>query len=235
MKKINAISVFFPAYNEEKNIKKTVLSSYNKLKKIADRFEIIVVNDGSKDKTLEIVRGLEKFDKRIKLINHKHNKGYGGALKTGFYNCRYEWIFFMDSDGQFNFSEIDKLIDVQKKTKSDLVIGSYLSRKVSFFRRLNTFLWQSLVYLVFGLNVKDIDCAFKLINKKVIDSIPVLESGRGAFISTEFLVKAKLGGFKISEVPVQHFERSDGVSTGADLKVILNSFKDLMMLRRKLK
>lgn len=231
MKLIREISVFFPAYNEEANIERTVSAAENILEKISENYEIIVVDDGSKDKTAEIAKKLAKKNKKIKLISHITNKGYGAALISGLYNSKYEFIAFTDSDGQFDFSEITNFIDTQKKTNADLVIGFYIKRKVSFLRKLNTFLWELLVRLLFRLKVKDIDCGFKLIRKKVIEKIPKLKSQRGAFISTEFLVKAKIKGFKISELPVHHYPREQGKATGANLNVIINSFKDLFKLK----
>lgn len=234
-KLISELSVFFPAYNEEPEIENTVIKAKKVLEKIAKKWEIIIVNDGSKDNTLIISKKLAKTDKKIRVINHKKNRGYGAAFKSGFYDAKYEWIAFTDADGQFDFSEISRFIRTQKKTKSDLVIGYYKDRKVSFSRKLNTFMWELVVRIMFGLNVRDIDCGFKLVSKRVIDKIPKLEAERGAFISTEFLVKAKREGFKIVEIGVTHYPRTAGHGTGADLNVILNSFKDLFSLWQKLR
>ncbi|MCX7928186.1 MAG: glycosyltransferase family 2 protein [Patescibacteria group bacterium] len=232
---IDEISVFFPAYNEEGNIKETVLKAVKVLNDIASKWEILIINDGSKDKTLAIAKKLASDDKRVKVINHSKNRGYGAALKSGFYNAKYSWIAFTDADGQFDFSEIDKFIATQKKTNADLVIGYYRKRQVPFYRKVNSFLWETMVYLLFGLKVRDIDCGFKLISKKVIEEIPKLESERGAFISSEFLIKAKKNKFKIVEIPVSHYPRKKGVGTGANLNVIIKSFVDLFRLWRKLR
>jgi glycosyltransferase involved in cell wall biosynthesis len=233
MKSINQISAFFPAYNEEKNIEKTILKANDILKKITKNYEILIINDGSTDKTKKIIEKLSKKNNKIKIIAHEKNKGYGASLISGFYNCKYEWIAFTDSDGQFDFSEITKFISTQKKTGADLVIGYYKKRRVPFLRKLNTTLWSLLIKTLFKLKVKDLDCAFKLIRKEVIDSIPKLESQRGAFISTELLVKTK--NFKIIEIPVTHYPSINSQSTGATPKVIIESFKDLFKLRKKLK
>ncbi len=231
---IREISAFFPAYKEEKNIEETIVKAEKILEKIADKYEILVIDDGSRDKTGEIVQKLSKRNNKIKLITHEKNKGYGAAVISGLYNAKYDWIIFTDSDGQFDFSEIDNFISAQRETNADLVVGWYMKRKVSFIRKFNSFMWQLLVRLVFGLKVKDIDCGFKLIRRKVMEEIPQLEVQRGAFISTEFLVKAKEKGFKIIEIPVHHYARKEGKATGADLNVIISSFKDLFKLRNKL-
>jgi glycosyltransferase involved in cell wall biosynthesis len=233
--RIDSISVFFPAYNEEKNIRKTILKAREVLFKHANSWEILVINDGSRDKTLEIVKELHQMDRNIKLINHKVNRGYGASLQSGFYNAKYKWIAFTDSDGQFDFSEINEFIKMQRETNADLVIGYYKKRQVSKFKIITSKMWEIAVMILFGLKVKDIDCGFKLVSKKVIDVIPRLESERGAFISSEFLIKAKKAGFKIVEIPVTHYPRLAGKGTGRDIKVIIQSFVDLFKLWTKLK
>lgn len=233
MTKIEEISVFFPAYNEEAHIEPTVLRAKDVLEKIVDKWEIIVVNDGSSDKTGEIAKNLADADRRIRVITHSPNRGYGASLKSGFYNSKYPWIAFTDSDGQFDFSEITKFIEKQRETNADLVVGYYLKRHVPIYRKLNTFLWQAVIRILFGLKIRDIDCGFKLISKKVIDKIPHLESERGAFISSEFLIKARKSGFRITEVGVHHYPATRK-STGANLNVIIKSFIDLFRLWKKL-
>ncbi|MFZ3301937.1 MAG: glycosyltransferase family 2 protein [Microgenomates group bacterium] len=233
--KIDELSLFFPAYNEEANAKKTILKAKKVLEKTAKKWEIVVVNDGSKDKTKAIVEKLQKDDRRIKLINHKVNRGYGGAFKSGLYGSKYKWITFTDIDGQFDFSEIDKFIEKQEETKADLVIGYYKKRQVSKLKIITSKMWELVVFILFGLHVKDIDCGFKFISKKVVDKISKLESERGAFISSEFLIKSKKAGFTIVEIPVTHYPRIAGKGTGRDLMVIIKSFVDLFRLWRKLK
>ena len=233
MAKAYSLSVFLPAFNEEKDIARTLLSVKDTLLKIASQWELIVVNDGSRDKTREIVENLINKDFRIKIINHDSNRGYGASLRSGFYSARYPWIAFIDSDGQFDFSEVTGFIEKQKETGADLVIGYYKERKVSFFKKITSKIWELLVFVLFGLKVKDIDCGFKLISKKVIEKIPRLESERGAFISSEFLIKAKKAGFKIAEIPVTHYP-AGRVGTGRKLNVIIQSFVDLIKLWKKL-
>lgn len=234
-RQIEKLSVFLPAYNEEANLERTVKNVTENLKKNVLEWEIVIVNDGSKDKTGEIAQKLSKSNKNISVITHDPNRGYGAAFKSGLYGCKYPWISFIDSDGQFDFKEISRFIKTQEKTNADLVIGYYLGRKVSALRKLNTKLWQIIVFILFGLNVRDIDCGFKLISKKVVDTIPKLESERGAFISSEFLIKAQKAKFKIVEIGVQHYPRKFGEATGAKLNVIVQSFIDLFKLWRKIR
>jgi glycosyltransferase involved in cell wall biosynthesis len=232
MRKIKELSVFLPAYNEEENIAETISKTIKVLEECTETYELIIVDDGSKDKTGDVVNNLALLNNKIKLVSHEVNGGYGKALRTGFKSCKYEWIAFIDSDGQFNFEEFPNFINAQRETDADLVIGYYKERKVSLKRKISSKLWEFIVWILFGLKVRDIDCGFKLIRKEVIDSMN-LDSERGAFISTELLVKAKSRGYKIEEIPVTHYERKCGKATGADLKVILNSFKDLYKLKKK--
>lgn len=228
---IDSLSVYFPCYNEEKNITNTFNKALPVLKKVAKNWEIILINDGSKDNTLKVLKSLKaKCPDKVTIINHPQNRGYGAAFKSGAYAAKYPWITFTDADGQFDFSEIVHLIDVQKKTKADLVIGYYKARQVPSFRIWGSAAWQLAVYILFGLKVKDIDCGFKLFRKQVLDTIPQLEAERGPFISSEFLLKSKKYGFKIVETGVTHFSRQAGNGTGANLNVVVAGLVDLIRL-----
>ena len=232
---ISEISVFFPAFNEEKNLYETVAKAVSVLNNNFKNWEVVIIDDGSMDGTPREIEKLKQLDSRITSVTHAQNRGYGAAFRSGIYICRYNWIAFTDADGQFDFSEISNLVGVQEKTGADLVIGYYLKRSVPLYRKLNTFAWQTVVNFLFGLSVRDIDCGFKLFSKRVVDTIATLESERGAFISTEFLVKAKKSGFKVIETSVHHYPRRAGQGTGAKLNVIIKSFVDLFRLWRKLR
>lgn len=232
---IEKISVFLPVYNEAEAIKDVVLATKKILEDIAGEWELIIIDDGSKDSTGEVLAKIRSEDKRIGVITHKINEGYGASLSTGLYSSKYPWIAFIDSDGQFDFAEITNFIQKQKETNADLVIGYYKKRQVSAFKILTTKLWELTVFILFGLKVRDIDCGFKLISKKVIDTIPHLESQRGAFISSELLIKSKKVGFQIAQVPVTHYPRVKGKGTGRNWNVIIKSFADLFRLWKELK
>lgn len=229
------LSVFFPAYNEQDNISKTVEAALKVLPRVAKKWEILIINDGSKDNTGKVIDKLAAKHPHVKALHHEVNRGYGAALKTGLYNAQYRWIAFTDSDGQFDFGEITHFFETQEETKADLVVGYYKKRQVSTFKILTSKMWELAVFILFGLRVHDIDCGFKLISKKVVDSIPQLESERGAFISSEFLVKSKRFGFKIVEIPVTHYPRKAGTGTGRNIDVIIQSFIDLLKLWKKLR
>jgi glycosyltransferase involved in cell wall biosynthesis len=234
-KLFDELSLFFPCYNEEANLENTFNQTFPVLQEVADKYEIIIVNDGSKDKTGDIAESLaKKYPSVVKVVTHSPNRGYGAAFKSGFYNAKYNWITFIDADGQFDFKDIYQLAEKQQTTKADVVVGYYLGRKVPFIRIWGSKVWQLCVFILFGLKVTDIDCGFKLVNKKVIETIPKLEAERGPFITSEFLVKAKKSGYKIVEVGVHHYPRHAGEATGAKLNVILSGLRDLVRLWFKL-
>lgn len=231
--KIDSLSVFFPAYNEEKNIASTIKKASDVLKNLKLlNYEIIVVNDGSTDRTGEIVTKLAKQDSHIRLITHSFNRGYGGALKTGFSEAKYEWVAFTDSDGQFDFSDITRFL--AETDKADLVLGYRINRADSLLRRLTTFGWKTLAKILIGLDATDYSCGFKLIKKKVYAAILPLQ-GEEKVTQIEMLVKAKRKGFSSTEVGVPHYPRKFGTQTGANLKVVLKSIFDLFQLWWKLK
>ena len=227
---IDKLSVFLPAYNEAGNIESVSLSVVKVLKITAREWELIIINDGSADSTGEIADKLARKEKRIRVIHHRPNRGYGGALKTGYSQARYPWVAFMDSDGQFDFSEISKFIDKQKQSNADLICGIREHRADSVLRRLFTLVWSKILpRLIFNLRVTDYSCGFKLIRKSVFDRVQPLV-GEEKVTQIEMLVKAQRAGFKFAEVTVNHYPRKIGHQTGADLKVILKSIFDLMKL-----
>lgn len=228
---IPELSLFLPCYNEEHNLQATVNKTLPILKKVAKKWELIIVNDGSKDNTGSIAKSIQKqHPNNIKIVTHNPNRGYGASFKSGFYTAKYQWITFIDADGQFDFNDICVLLDKQEKTQADIVIGYYLKRHVPFVRIIGTKVWQLAVFILFGLSVRDNDCGFKLVNKKVIDTIPKLIAERGPFITSEFLIKAKKAGFKIEQAGVHHFARHAGSATGSKINVVIAGFKDLFRL-----
>jgi glycosyltransferase involved in cell wall biosynthesis len=224
------ISAFFPAYNEEANITALAEKTSKVLSGLCEDYEVIIVNDGSKDKTGEVAAALVARDKHIVAINHEKNMGYGAAVKTGMYAAKFEWVFFTDGDGQFDVSEIGLLVKLTDKY--DFVNGFRIKRADGFMRKLNAFAWGTMVKLLFNFHVKDVDCAFKLFKKEILDRA-MIES-EGALVSTELLAKTKKMGYKIGEVGVHHYPRTAGTQTGAKLKVILRAFGELFKLYGKI-
>lgn len=230
MAKVNkSISVIFPAYNEEANIGVLIDRTIPVLDENTDRWEIIVVDDGSSDRTQEIVK--RYGNKHLSLIHHPYNRGYGAAVTSGIASAKNDLIFFSDSDLQFDIRELGKLL--QWIDQYDIVIGYRQKRCDPFFRRLNAFGWNALVRFLFGLKVKDINCAFKIFNRPVFEKISI--DAAGAMINTDILAQAAKYEFTVKEVPVTHYPRLKGKQTGAKIQVILKAFNELFHLYRKLK
>lgn len=225
-----SVSVVMPAYNEEDIIEQVARKCAVYLNTVCPDFELIVVNDGSKDRTGEILDRLHAEEPRIKPV-HQPNKGYGGALQAGFRAAGKGYVFFMDSDDQFDIREMDKLIP--HLAQHDVVIGFREQRQDHLGRKFNALGWRTLVDLLFGLGVRDIDCAFKIFK---FDKLQLaLPESEGAMINTEMLVKLKRRKVSWVEVPVTHYARVGGKATGANLKVIIKAFKELFKLHAKLK
>ncbi len=229
---VQALSVVLPAFNEEANVENVVRTSVAYLAARMPEYELLVVNDGSRDRTGEILARLQQEFPRLRPLHHAQNRGYGAALRTGFDAASKHFVFYMDGDGQFDIHDLDHLFPLA--TDEDHIVTGYrIERRDPFIRRLNARLFGGwLVRVMLGVRVRDLNCAFKLIPKKVLQAI-VLESP-GALINAELYGRAVRKGFGIKEVGVHHYPRAAGVQTGAHLRVIIRAFYDLFRLRRKI-
>lgn len=224
-----SLSVILPAYNEEELIADTITHVMKVLTSWMQDFEVIVVNDGSKDRTGEIVAALEAYDRRIRLVNHPVNKGYGGALVTGFESVTKELAFFMDSDGQFDIRDLARFFPLIEEYGA--VLGYRIDRQDTWMRKLNAWGWKQLVGFVFRVHARDIDCAFKLFRAEFFRKNR-LET-RGAMINAEILYKLARAGYTYTEVGVQHLPRLAGKATGAKPSVILRALRELFIYAEK--
>jgi glycosyltransferase involved in cell wall biosynthesis len=231
MTKFSELSLFFPFWNEEENVVNTVEKAIPVIEKIADKWEIIMVDDGSSDRTLEKMQDLSKKDRRLVSVSHKINRGYGAALKTGFENARYKYIVFNDGDGQFDFAEISKFME--KIDQADVVIGYRKKRIDHPFRHILMNMLKIWDLIFFGFNFKDIDCGFKLFKKEAVEKISPLQS-EGAMITTEILAKLKRNSLKILQVEVHHYPRLFGDQSGGNIRVILRAIKESLVLWKNL-
>lgn len=225
-----SLSVVLPAYNEEENVESAVEQVSAAAQQLGMDYEIILVNDGSADRTGEIARELMQRIPNFRLVEHYPNRGYGGSLKAGFAAAAKDLITFVPADKQFVFGEIDRLLE--GLSEADIVSGYRVNRQDTFIRKLNGFGWNTLVRLLFGYLCRDIDCGFKLFRREVLEHVTLVSDG--AMIDTEFLAGARARGFRIAEVPVTHLPRMAGEPTGANLKVIAKAFRDLVRFRRRL-
>jgi glycosyltransferase involved in cell wall biosynthesis len=228
---LESLSVVLPAFNEQYNLRCTVEAARRILPTIASQWEIIIVNDGSGDATGRICDTLARQIPQVRALHHTGNRGYGAALKSGIMAARHDWIFFSDSDGQFDFEEISRLLDHAET--SDIVAGYRRRRNDPFYRALNAMGWNLLARLSLGVAVRDIDCAFKLFRRRVFERVQIRSVG--AMVNTEILCQAFRFGMRIKEVEVTHYPREHGQPSGARLGVILKAFRELFRMWWKLR
>lgn len=221
------ISVFFPCYNDENSISQLVTDAFIFLKKYAQKYEVIVVNDGSTDHSQEVLDNLVKKYKKLKIINHAKNLGYGKALASGFKASSFEWIFYTDGDGQYSVKELPVLIRLISKDV-DFINGIKMARSDPTYRIFIGDLYSFVVRWLFWLPIVDVDCDFRLIRKKIIDRIN-LESSSGS-ICIELVKKSERAGARFFQVSVHHFERKWGESQFFQPKRILSTLMELSML-----
>lgn len=223
---INSISIVFPAFNEEKNITRAINYAVNYCSTNFNNYEILIINDGSTDRTKKVVEKLITTNPHIKLINNEVNLGYGQTIWRGLKAASKDYVFFTDSDLQFDIKEINKLIPYL--SEYDVVLGYRHKRKDNFLRKLNGKLWTLLTGIFLGVWVKDVDCAFKIFKKSILNDL-VIKSG-GATFSPELLMRIKFKHIPWKQVPVSHFSRREGKQTGANIKVIFRAIKELVKL-----
>jgi len=226
-----SISVFFPCYNEEIIVEALTEKALRVLRRISDDFEIIIVNDGSTDRTGEIADVLADRDPDVRAVHNHPNLGYGGALLRGFREAGKLWVFYTDGDGQFDLEEIEKLFPLLDRY--DIVSAYRLNRQDPLIRKVNAFCWTTLVNVLFGMRLRDIDCAFKIYPRKLFDEIKM--KSRSALIDAEVLARAKRLGYTIGQIGVHHYPRTTGEQTGANIRVILRAFKELFVLHKDIR
>jgi glycosyltransferase involved in cell wall biosynthesis len=224
------LSIFFPTFNEEENISQTIVRTVHVVEEspFVSDYEILVINDGSSDDTGKIVEDLARIYPKVRLINHAHNRGYGAAIKTGIAAARMEYVFFTDADLQFDIVELQNLL--VHVSQYPVVIGYRAPRRDSTLRLINAWGWKTLNRVLFGLRVRDIDCAFKIFKRREIQALRL--QSRGAMISAETLIRLIRKHIPVKEVPVSHLPRTAGSPTGAKPSVILRAFGEMVRLYR---
>lgn len=226
-----SLTIFYPCYNEEANVERVTRAAVAVGRRVADDLEVLIVNDGSRDRTGEIADSLAAEIPEVRAVHNRPNQGYGGALTRGFREATKNWIFYTDGDGQFDLNELPRLLPLLET--HDVVSCYRLDRQDPWVRKLNAWAWSTLVNLLFAIRLRDIDCAFKIYPKTFIDRIAL--HSRGALIDTEMLAKARNLGLRIAQLGVHHYPRTAGQQTGANLRVILRAFRELFRLYRQIK
>jgi len=225
------LSLVFPVFDEAANLPELIQGARRIGASLAPEFEIVVVDDGSRDASADIVDGWASLDPRVRLVRHHANAGYGAALRTGLEAARGELIFFSDADLQFDLAELEKLLE--HTGDYDIVAGFRSPRRDPWPRLVLAWGWGVLVRALFDLPVRDIDCAFKVFRRHVSETLDT--ESLGAFINTELLVRARTAGFRIHQVPVAHRRRRHGRQSGANPRVIAKALAELARLHRGLR
>jgi glycosyltransferase involved in cell wall biosynthesis len=225
-----SITVFFPCYNEQGNVRRVVEQATGVLEKLGADYEVLVVDDGSSDATGRIADEVAAGHSRVRVIHHPRNLGYGAALQSGFRAATKELVFYTDGDGQFDLAEMPPLLPLMQQY--DIVCCYRMNRQDNLVRKFNGWAWTKLVQFAFSLNVRDVDCAFKLYKRGIFDDIKM--ESTGALISTEILARAVRKGYTMTQRGVHHFPRTAGRQTGASPRVIFRAFRELWKLRRRI-
>jgi glycosyltransferase involved in cell wall biosynthesis len=221
-----SLSLVLPAHDEADNIGPVVARALEVLPFFADRFEIIVVDDGSRDGTARIVDGLAAADGRVRAVHHPRNRGYGAALTSGFAASTGDWVMFMDSDRQFDLADLRLLAPFVEEY--DIVAGFRLERSDPLHRRVFAEIFNVVVRVLFGVHLRDIDCAFKVFRGDLIRSLAL--SAPGALINTEIQAKARRQGARLMQVGVHHYPRIAGEASGGSPRVILRAMRETVVL-----
>jgi glycosyltransferase involved in cell wall biosynthesis len=233
VERLPSLTFFFPAYNEEANVEAVIREGLEKMPRYCDDLELIVVDDGSRDRTGQIADRLAAEDARVRVIHHRPNRGYGGAIRSGLSAATREYVFFSDGDLQFDLDDLSRLLPHLEK--ADVVVG-YRERRADPPKRLFiAWVYNLLIRILFAAPFRDVDCAFKLFRRSVFGRVP-LERVRsnGAFFSPELLLVLRAAGVRIVQVGVRHFPRRAEEEKGATLRVVLRAIRDLLLLRLRL-
>ena len=228
--RLRSLSVVMPAHNEAENIEPVILDALEAAAAVAERYEVVVVDDGSTDATAAIVESMAaNYGDSVRLIRNEHNMGYGPTMRRAWAAARMEWVLFTDSDRRFDLRQVADLVVLTDE--ADLVTGWRRKRQDSLLRRINAKMFNIGGRLFFGTGVKDVDCAFKLMRASALRQLEL--TANGAMVNTELLYQARQHGLRIVQLPVTHYPRQFGEASGGDLKVIIRAISEFFALRRR--
>lgn len=228
-----SISIMFPAYNDGGTIASMVVTAITTARRLCDDFEVIVVDDGSRDYTAEVLDELAQvYVPHVRIIHHPQNRGYGGALRSGFAAASKEWIFYTDGDAQYDPHELTRLV-AAAGDDVDMVNGYKIERNDPLHRIIIGRLYQAGVKLMFGLKLRDVDCDFRLMRRRIFESVR-LEADSGV-ICVELMSKVQYAGFRLAEVPVHHFHRAYGTSQFFNWQRVARTLLALARLWRRIR
>jgi glycosyltransferase involved in cell wall biosynthesis len=229
--RLPGLSIVLPCLDEAANVAAMVRDAREAAERVADEHELIVVDDGSRDRTLTIARGLAAADPAVRVLVHDRNRGYGAAVRTGFQAARMPWVFLVDADRQFDLRQLDDFIP--SAATCDVIAGRRVQRADPLVRRAAARAWNVLVRRLFDVPVHDVDCAFKLVRREVLSSFEL--TAHGAMVSTELVVKLVRAGARIEERGVVHMRRTAGKQSGLSPPVVVRALRELVVVRRALR
>ena len=231
MKKIKSISLMFPVFRDKRTVKKMINQSLMVLKATANKYEIIIVDDGCPEKSGILAKKIAKNIKNIRIFFHKKNLGYGAALRTGLKMSKYNWIFQIDGDAEYSVNDLKKLL--KEKKNSDLVITYRYKKKYKTNRIIISWFYNKLLRILFGTKFKDISTGSRLINRKLIKKLKLTSSS--AFLGAELAIKAKEQNSKVNEVGIHTYPRTFGAGSSVSFKNIILTIKDMLKLFFKIR
>jgi hypothetical protein len=229
--RLRGLSMILPCYNEAENVERAIDEATAAGELVADAHEVLVVDDGSVDATRELAQARAAADSRVRVLVHEGNRGYGAAVRTGLAAGRLEWLFLTDADLQFDMTELTRFVPLAPS--SDIVAGYRAHRADPPHRVLNAAAWNFLVRRLFDVPLRDVDCAFKLMRREIVQPLPL--TADGAMVSTEIITRALGAGARISELGVTHRPRPAGRPSGASPRVVLRAFRELRAVRAELR
>ncbi|MGD0500041.1 MAG: glycosyltransferase family 2 protein [Bryobacteraceae bacterium] len=225
--RLSSVSFFCPAYHDEKNLPLLIPRAHQFLSEITERFELIIVHDGSPDKTGEVADRLAAALPYVRVLHHRTNLGYGATLRDGFLAARYDYVMYTDGDNQYDVREF--LPHLHSLRTADVLSGYATQKAVSPGRKVQSFVYNRLIAALFFVRCRDIDCAMKIYSRKVIASISLKSTS--CFIDAEMIIKSTRAGFRIAQFPVTHFPRTEGVASGSKMSVIAATVRDMLRFR----
>jgi glycosyltransferase involved in cell wall biosynthesis len=225
--RLNEISFFCPAYHDEDNLPRLIPRVHKFLSEISDKFEIVIIEDGSPDKTGEVADFLASQYPEVRVIHHPRNMGYGAALRDGFLSAKYDYVMYTDGDFQYDVSEFRPYLKLL--SQADILSGYAPKKVITLRRKVQSEIYNWLIAVLFFVWIKDIDCAMKIYKRRVLDLMEIKSAS--AFIDAEMLIKAKKNGFKIAQFPVTQYARKSGPEGGSKWPVIWGTIKDMLKFR----
>ena len=228
---LSGLSIVIPVHDEAEVIGDVIAAVRAAVPEVAFRWELVVVDDGSADGTAAVLDAMELADARLRVVRHDRNRGYGAALRSGFAAARFEWVFYMDGDGQLDPGQLPDA--VAALADADGVVGYRVHRADPLLRRLNAALWNGLVRSLLGVAIRDLNCAFKLLPRRLLAPDSLFASG--AVLSAEIVARAARSGCRLAEIPIEHRPRRRGRSSGGRPSVMLRAAWELPRLYWRLR